>query len=67
MSDDTDPVAEADKVGRLSGHSTRLAPGEAGAIEAHIFRLRVRWRVEIDWMTDEATQGDILRSIEREG
>jgi hypothetical protein len=67
MSDDTDPVAEADKVGRLTGHSTRLTSEEAGAIGAQIFRLRVRWRIEIDWMTGEATQGEILRSIEKEG
>lgn len=65
MSEHTDLMAEADNVVRLTGRGTRLPLAEAGAIEAQIFILRVRRRLVIDWMSGEATHGEIHRSIER--
>jgi hypothetical protein len=59
MSEDSALMTGADTWSRLSGHSTRPARAEAGAIEAQLFILRMRRRLVIDCMAGEATQGEI--------
>lgn len=66
MNDPTDLMAEANNVVRIDRHGPRLARAQAKpTTEAQIFSLRVRRRIMIDWMTGQASLGEILRSIER--